>query len=79
MAFQSSQSGIREVDAHATLDSTLRSMGHVGSHQNGGGHQAVAFAQNTRDEVREMNVVGAFASQPGMKQTSYIRNQMQVR
>jgi len=79
VAFQSSQSGIREVDAHATLDSTLRSMGHVGSHQNGGGHQAVAFAQNTRDEVREMNVVGAFASQPGMKQTSYIRNQMQVR
>ena len=39
----------------------------------------VAFAQNTRDEVREMSVVGALASQPGMKQTSYIRNAMQVR
>ena len=101
------------------IASTMRSMGHAGSHQNGGGHQAVmtlairgrdgapqlevredgtanailtpnggragigvgavAFAQNTRDEVREMAVVGALASQPGMKQTSYIRNAMQVR
>jgi DNA (cytosine-5)-methyltransferase 1 len=41
--------------------------------------QAVAFAQNTRDEVREMHVVGALAAEPGMKQTSYIRQQMQVR
>jgi len=39
----------------------------------------VAFAQNTRDEVREMNVVGALAANPGMKQTSYIRQQMSVR
>ncbi|SHL41963.1 DNA (cytosine-5)-methyltransferase 1 [Nitrosospira sp. Nsp11] len=59
--------------------STLRSMGHANSHQNGGGHQAVCFAQNTRDEVREMAVVGALAAQPGMKQTSYIRQSMQVR
>ena len=41
--------------------------------------QAVAFAQNTRDEVREMAVVGALAASPGMKQTSYIRSAMQVR
>ena len=40
---------------------------------------AVAFAQNTRDELREMAVVGALSAQPGMKQTSYIRQQMQVR
>jgi len=40
---------------------------------------AVAFAQNTRDEVREMSVVGALAAQPGMKQTSYLRQGMQVR
>ena len=39
----------------------------------------VAFAQNTRDEVREMEVVGALAARPGMKQTSYIRKGMQVR
>ena len=41
--------------------------------------QAVAFAQNTRDEVREMPYVGALAAQPGMKQTSYIRNGSAVR
>lgn len=41
--------------------------------------QAVAFAQNTRDEVREMPYVGALAAEPGMKQTSYIRQSMQVR
>lgn len=41
--------------------------------------QAVAFAQNTRDELREMNVVGALASNPGMKQTSYLRLQSAVR
>jgi DNA (cytosine-5)-methyltransferase 1 len=39
----------------------------------------VAFAQNTRDEVREMPVIGALAAQPGMKQTSYVRTAMQVR
>jgi DNA (cytosine-5)-methyltransferase 1 len=39
-------------------------------------NHAVAFAQNTRDEVRLINgdgqIVGALAAQPGMKQTSYI-------
>jgi DNA (cytosine-5)-methyltransferase 1 len=47
----------------------------------GGGNnrQAVAFAQNTRDEVREMPIVGALAAQPGMKQTSYIRQDFAVR
>ena len=37
---------------------------------------AVAFAQNTRDEVRQVNgdgsITGALAAQPGMKQTSYV-------
>lgn len=34
----------------------------------------VAFAQNTRDEVRELggNIVGALPSQPGMKQQTYL-------
>ena len=41
--------------------------------------QCVAFAQNSRDEVREMAVVGALAAEPGMKQQSYLRQQMQVR
>ena len=40
---------------------------------------AVAFAQNTRDEVREMPYSGALAANPGMKQTSYVRQGMAVR
>lgn len=40
---------------------------------------AVAFAQNTRDEVREMSVAGALAAEPGMKQQSYIRQASAVR
>lgn len=38
--------------------------------------QAVAFAQNTRDEVRLFNgdgrIAGALAAEPGMKQTTYV-------
>jgi DNA (cytosine-5)-methyltransferase 1 len=34
--------------------------------------QAVAFAQNQRDELREMAVAGALAAQPGMKQQTYL-------
>ena len=33
---------------------------------------AVAFAQNSRDEVREMPYVGALSAEPGMKQQSYV-------
>ncbi len=33
---------------------------------------AVAFAQNQRDEVRTMDAAGALASEPGMKQQTYI-------
>ena len=93
---------------------TIRSMGHDGSHANGGGQIAVmfeprmvrttggqpqeelshclradvntgdgapcvAFAQNSRDELREMDVIGALAAEPGMKQTSYLRQGFQVR
>jgi DNA (cytosine-5)-methyltransferase 1 len=32
----------------------------------------VAFARNQRDEVREMEVAGALAGEPGMKQQTYI-------
>ncbi|NJC36429.1 DNA (cytosine-5)-methyltransferase 1 [Xanthomonas arboricola] len=34
--------------------------------------QLIAFAQNQRDEVRVMDVAGALAAEPGMKQTTYI-------
>jgi DNA (cytosine-5)-methyltransferase 1 len=44
--------------------------------ESGGGTQAVAFAQNTRDEVRlyggDGKTVGALAAQRGAKQQSYI-------
>lgn len=39
----------------------------------------VAFAQNSRDELREMEVPGALAAKPGMKQTSYLRQGLRVR
>ncbi|MET3134967.1 DNA (cytosine-5)-methyltransferase 1 [Oxalobacteraceae bacterium GrIS 1.11] len=63
-------------DATVELAPTMRAMGHAGSHANAGGQLAVAFAQNTRDEVRLMNgdgqIVGALSAQPGMKQTCYV-------
>ena len=34
--------------------------------------QPVAFAQNQRDEVRIMQVAGALAAEPGMKQQTYL-------
>ncbi|MFD2207197.1 DNA (cytosine-5-)-methyltransferase [Kiloniella antarctica] len=39
----------------------------------------VAFAQNSRDELREMPYAGALSANPGMKQTSYVRDGMAVR
>lgn len=33
---------------------------------------AVAFAQNQRDEVRALEVAGALAAEPGMKQQTYV-------
>ena len=54
--------GVSEDGSAYTLDTT--------------GHQAVAFAQNTRDEVRlvggDGGISGALAAQPEMKQTSYV-------
>jgi DNA (cytosine-5)-methyltransferase 1 len=40
---------------------------------------AVAFAQNQRDELRTMDVAGALASEPGMKQQTYLKQGMAVR
>lgn len=41
--------------------------------------QAVAFAQNQRNEVRTMDVAGALAAEPGAKQQTYIQQGMAVR
>lgn len=51
----------------------------VANHNNGDGAPCVALAQNTRDEVREMDVVGSLCANSGMKQTSYIRQHLSVR
>jgi DNA (cytosine-5)-methyltransferase 1 len=40
---------------------------------------ATAFAQNQRDEVRTMDIAGALAAEPGMKQQTYLQQAMQVR
>jgi DNA (cytosine-5)-methyltransferase 1 len=48
LAFSSKDHG---ADA-GTISPTLRSMGHDGSHANGGGQVAVAFAENSRHELR---------------------------
>lgn len=41
--------------------------------------QAVAFAQNQRDEVRTMEVAGALAAEPGTKQQTYLAERYAVR
>jgi site-specific DNA-cytosine methylase len=38
------------------------------------GVRITAFAQNQRDELREMDQAGALAAEPGMKQQTYISN-----
>ncbi len=40
---------------------------------------ALAFTQNQRDEVRTLEVAGALAAEPGMKQQTYLHQAMQVR
>ena len=50
----------------------LRAMGSNKDHPNGGGQIAIAFAQNQRDEIRELTVAGAIAAEPGMKQQTYV-------
>ncbi|MDE4303597.1 DNA cytosine methyltransferase [Phaeobacter gallaeciensis] len=44
-------------------ETPLRSMGHVTSHQNAGGHAAVAFAENSRAELRLCGGDGQISAQ----------------
>jgi len=61
----------------------LKSRDYKGPSSDGDGDGAIlvpmAFAQNQRDEVREMEVAGALAGEPGMKQQTYLQQAMQVR
>jgi len=62
------QAGIYETDTARTLDANG---GHPAANQ--GGIAVVAFAQNQRDEVRDLHdCAGALAAEPGMKQQTYI-------
>jgi DNA (cytosine-5)-methyltransferase 1 len=62
--------------AHTQSNGSGFSDGVAHTLESGGGAQAVAFAQNTRNEVRlyggDGKTVGALAAQPGVKQQSYI-------
>jgi DNA (cytosine-5)-methyltransferase 1 len=72
VAFSAKDSG---ADAAEEVSPTLRAGGHAGSHANAGVMPAVAFAQNTRDEVRiqgDGQISGALAAEPGMKQQTYL-------
>ena len=44
-----------------------------------GYHPVVAFTQNQRDEVRELDVIGSLQAQPGMKQQAYLSQPIGVR
>ena len=60
------------------IAATVRS----GDASGGGGAREssiVAFAQNQRDEVRQMEVAGALAAEPGTKQQTYLQQGMAVR
>jgi DNA (cytosine-5)-methyltransferase 1 len=59
-------------DVTSDVSPTMRSMGHHNSHANGGGQLAIAFAQNQRNELREMSAAGALSADPGVKQQSYV-------
>ena len=72
-ALISFQSNMSEPETANDLSVTLK----VGG--KGGNPPAVAFAQNSRDEVREMPYAGALAARLGAKQQSYIRQGMAVR
>ncbi len=67
VAFNARQECVSSLDVAGTLDTCHPQA------------QAVAFAQNQRDEVRQMDVAGALAAEPGMKQQTYLRQGMAVR
>jgi site-specific DNA-cytosine methylase len=62
---QNQQGELRESDVAYTLSTN--------SNATGRNAPLIAFAQNTRDEVRDLNdVAGCLAANPGMKQQTYI-------
>lgn len=68
VAFSSKDHG---ADA-GVLSPTLRAMNHTGSHANAGGQIAIAFTQNQREEVREIQSASALSADPGTHQSTFI-------
>jgi DNA (cytosine-5)-methyltransferase 1 len=68
---------------HGTQDPCVSEHAVFALGRNNGGENAVAFAQNSRDEVRLMGgdgqIVGALAAEPGMKQTCYVAQSVSLR
>lgn len=58
-------------DAGPDTAPTLRAMGHDGSHANAGGQVAVAFSQNSRDELVESEVMQSLKAGGGKPGQSY--------
>jgi len=56
----------------------MKSRDAKGVSSDGDGLPVIAFAQNQRDEVREMSVAGAIASEPGMKQQTYVAHPLKA-
>ena len=67
VAFSSKDHGADAGD----VSPTLRSMGHDGSHANGGGQVAVAFMENVRGEIRTSDIAPALASGGGKPGQGY--------
>jgi DNA (cytosine-5)-methyltransferase 1 len=59
-------------DAYNQAFSSVTHPLRVGLGNGSGDEIPIAFAQNQRDEVRTMSVAGALASEPGMKQQTYV-------
>ncbi len=58
---------------HAFETETARSLDTSGGFASGQGGNVVAFAQNQRNEVRDLDgLAGALAAEPGMKQQTYL-------
>jgi len=70
--------GRQDFESETFIAHTLKGEGFDASEDGTGrgvplGPTARAFAQNQWNEVREMDIAGALASEPGMKQQTYVR------
>lgn len=75
---------LNTIDRHAVcIQGSMVGRSDAAGPQGSGINDSVAFAQNTRDEVRYVNgdgaITGALAANPGMKQTSYVKTKSIVR